>query len=163
MDGLEGAAACWPASWWGGGCWFDPGLGAGGRRVERAPLHLQFASATAHPYGSRFVGKGAEICPPQLLMLVLSGSIPLQAPAKNASALATPAAPLPSQPVTPRKNKAAMCKPLMQNRGVSCKIEMKSKGCQTGEGGQGEVSWASQGLCRELWPCRGVLSRGWLS
>ncbi|XP_007426085.1 zinc finger MYM-type protein 3 isoform X1 [Python bivittatus] len=41
------------------------------------------------------------------------------------------APPLPPQPVTPRKNKAAMCKPLMQNRGVSCKIEMKSKGCQT--------------------------------
>lgn len=62
---------------------------------------------------------------------VLSGSI--QASAKNSSALAAPAAPPPSLPVTPRKNKAAMCKPLMQNRGVSCKIEMKSKGCQTGE------------------------------
>uniref|UniRef100_A0ABM5EWC9 Zinc finger MYM-type protein 3 n=1 Tax=Pogona vitticeps TaxID=103695 RepID=A0ABM5EWC9_9SAUR len=54
-------------------------------------------------------------------------------PAKNSSASTTPAAapPAPSQPATPRKNKAAMCKPLMQNRGVSCKIEMKSKGCQT--------------------------------
>ncbi|KAM6427441.1 zinc finger MYM-type protein 3 isoform 2-T5 [Liasis olivaceus] len=41
------------------------------------------------------------------------------------------AAPLPPQPATPRKNKAAMCKPLMQNRGVSCKVEVKSKGCQT--------------------------------
>ncbi|XP_038172481.1 zinc finger MYM-type protein 3 isoform X4 [Arvicola amphibius] len=36
-------------------------------------------------------------------------------------------------PATPRKNKAAMCKPLMQNRGVSCKVEMKSKGSQTEE------------------------------
>ncbi|XP_060104967.1 zinc finger MYM-type protein 3 isoform X2 [Heteronotia binoei] len=59
-------------------------------------------------------------------------------PAKNTSAPATPAAPLPSQLVTPRKNKAAMCKPLMQNRGVSCKIEMKSKGCQT------EADWKPQ-------------------
>uniref|UniRef100_A0A8C6XLW0 Zinc finger MYM-type containing 3 n=1 Tax=Naja naja TaxID=35670 RepID=A0A8C6XLW0_NAJNA len=45
----------------------------------------------------------------------LPASAPLQAP----------------QPVTPRKNKAALCKPLMQNRGVSCETEMKSKGCQT--------------------------------
>ncbi|XP_032993740.1 zinc finger MYM-type protein 3 isoform X2 [Lacerta agilis] len=56
-------------------------------------------------------------------------------PAKNSSApaaAASAAASQPSsQPITPRKNKAAMCKPLMQNRGVSCKIEMKSKGCQT--------------------------------
>uniref|UniRef100_A0A8B9ZIC7 Zinc finger MYM-type containing 3 n=1 Tax=Anas platyrhynchos TaxID=8839 RepID=A0A8B9ZIC7_ANAPL len=39
-----------------------------------------------------------------------------------------PPPPPPPVPATPRKNKAAMCKPLMQNRGVSCKIEMKSKG-----------------------------------
>ncbi|KAJ7310367.1 hypothetical protein JRQ81_007278 [Phrynocephalus forsythii] len=53
-------------------------------------------------------------------------------PVKNSTASTPPAAPPPtSQPATPRKNKAAMCKPLMQNRGVSCKIEMKSKGCQT--------------------------------
>lgn len=31
-----------------------------------------------------------------------------------------------------------MCKPLMQNRGVSCKFEMKSKGCQT------EADWKPQ-------------------
>uniref|UniRef100_A0A8C5RKP3 Zinc finger MYM-type containing 3 n=1 Tax=Laticauda laticaudata TaxID=8630 RepID=A0A8C5RKP3_LATLA len=48
--------------------------------------------------------------------------------APSSPASAPPQAP---QPVTPRKNKAAMCKPLMQNRGVSCKTEMKSKGCQT--------------------------------
>uniref|UniRef100_A0A8C3VBW8 Zinc finger MYM-type containing 3 n=1 Tax=Catharus ustulatus TaxID=91951 RepID=A0A8C3VBW8_CATUS len=47
-----------------------------------------------------------------------------------------PAPPL--VPATPRKNKAAMCKPLMQNRGVSCKFEMKSKGCQT------EADWKPQ-------------------
>ncbi|NXG79128.1 ZMYM3 protein, partial [Baryphthengus martii] len=46
--------------------------------------------------------------------------------------------PPPPVPATPRKNKAAMCKPLMQNRGVSCKIEMKSKGCQT------EADWKPQ-------------------
>ena len=51
--------------------------------------------------------------------------------APNAS---TPPPP-PPPPATPRKNKAAMCKPLMQNRGVSCKVEMKSKGSQTGEPG----------------------------
>ncbi|XP_053129441.1 zinc finger MYM-type protein 3 isoform X2 [Hemicordylus capensis] len=60
-------------------------------------------------------------------------------PAKNSSSSPTaPAPPPPAQPVTPRKNKAAMCKPLMQNRGVSCKIEMKSKGCQT------EADWKPQ-------------------
>ncbi|KAM9600735.1 zinc finger MYM-type protein 3 isoform 2-T5 [Morphnus guianensis] len=61
--------------------------------------------------------------------------------AKTSSAQMSPAAPpLPPPPVpaTPRKNKAAMCKPLMQNRGVSCKIEMKSKGCQT------EADWKPQ-------------------
>ncbi|XP_015855124.1 zinc finger MYM-type protein 3 isoform X6 [Peromyscus maniculatus bairdii] len=48
----------------------------------------------------------------------------------------TPIVPTPQSlppPATPRKNKAAMCKPLMQNRGVSCKVEMKSKGSQTEE------------------------------
>uniref|UniRef100_A0A8C0VLS0 Zinc finger MYM-type containing 3 n=1 Tax=Cyanistes caeruleus TaxID=156563 RepID=A0A8C0VLS0_CYACU len=52
-----------------------------------------------------------------------------------------PAVPPPTPPLvpaTPRKNKAAMCKPLMQNRGVSCKFEMKSKGCQT------EADWKPQ-------------------
>lgn len=44
-----------------------------------------------------------------------------------------PTPPPPPPPATPRKNKAAMCKPLMQNRGVSCKVEMKSKGSQTEE------------------------------
>ncbi|XP_065545653.1 zinc finger MYM-type protein 3 isoform X4 [Lathamus discolor] len=61
--------------------------------------------------------------------------------AKASSAQMSPAAPPPPAPVlpaTPRKNKAAMCKPLMQNRGVSCKIEMKSKGCQT------EADWKPQ-------------------
>ncbi|NXL45671.1 ZMYM3 protein, partial [Podilymbus podiceps] len=61
--------------------------------------------------------------------------------AKTFSAQTSPAAPPPLPPpvpATPRKNKAAMCKPLMQNRGVSCKIEMKSKGCQT------EADWKPQ-------------------
>ncbi|XP_064525724.1 zinc finger MYM-type protein 3 isoform X2 [Pseudopipra pipra] len=61
--------------------------------------------------------------------------------AKASSAQTSSAAPPPAPPVvpaTPRKNKAAMCKPLMQNRGVSCKLEMKSKGCQT------EADWKPQ-------------------
>ncbi|NXP81057.1 ZMYM3 protein, partial [Ramphastos sulfuratus] len=53
------------------------------------------------------------------------------------SLAAAPALP-PAVPATPRKNKAAMCKPLMQNRGISCKIEVKSKGCQT------EADWKPQ-------------------
>ncbi|KFV51239.1 Zinc finger MYM-type protein 3, partial [Tyto alba] len=60
---------------------------------------------------------------------------------KTSSAQMSPAAPPPPPPpvpATPRKNKAAMCKPLMQNRGVSCKTEMKSKGCQT------EADWKPQ-------------------
>lgn len=60
---------------------------------------------------------------------------------KTSSAHMSPAAPPPPPPpvpATPRKNKAAMCKPLMQNRGVSCKVEMKSKGCQT------EADWKPQ-------------------
>ncbi|XP_065585397.1 zinc finger MYM-type protein 3 isoform X2 [Cyrtonyx montezumae] len=60
---------------------------------------------------------------------------------KTSSAHMSPAAPPPPPPpvpATPRKNKAAMCKPLMQNRGVSCKVEMKSKGCQT------ESDWKPQ-------------------
>uniref|UniRef100_A0A5F8H1S3 Zinc finger MYM-type containing 3 n=1 Tax=Monodelphis domestica TaxID=13616 RepID=A0A5F8H1S3_MONDO len=44
----------------------------------------------------------------------------------------------PPAPSMPRKNKAAMCKPLMQNRGVSCKVDMRSKGCQT------EQDWKPQ-------------------
>ncbi|NXQ38599.1 ZMYM3 protein, partial [Catharus fuscescens] len=61
--------------------------------------------------------------------------------AKASSAQASPTVPPsapPLVPATPRKNKAAMCKPLMQNRGVSCKFEMKSKGCQT------EADWKPQ-------------------
>ncbi|XP_030911913.1 zinc finger MYM-type protein 3 isoform X1 [Geospiza fortis] len=61
--------------------------------------------------------------------------------AKASSAQSSPAVPPPAPPLvpaTPRKNKAAMCKPLMQNRGVSCKFEMKSKGCQT------EADWKPQ-------------------
>ncbi|XP_027546479.1 zinc finger MYM-type protein 3 isoform X4 [Neopelma chrysocephalum] len=61
--------------------------------------------------------------------------------AKASSAQTSSAAPPPAPPVvpaTPRKNKAAMCKPLMQNRGISCKLEMKSKGCQT------EADWKPQ-------------------
>ncbi|XP_075394704.1 zinc finger MYM-type protein 3 isoform X2 [Tenrec ecaudatus] len=55
-------------------------------------------------------------------------------PAKTRSAPTAPTPPPPPPPpATPRKNKAAMCKPLMQNRGVSCKVEMKSKGSQTEE------------------------------
>uniref|UniRef100_A0A6I8N8F7 Zinc finger MYM-type containing 3 n=1 Tax=Ornithorhynchus anatinus TaxID=9258 RepID=A0A6I8N8F7_ORNAN len=45
----------------------------------------------------------------------------------------TRSAPPPPPPSTPRKNKAAMCKPLMQNRGVSCHAETASRGCQTGK------------------------------
>ncbi|NXN07124.1 ZMYM3 protein, partial [Indicator maculatus] len=52
--------------------------------------------------------------------------------------LAAPPPLPPAVPATPRKNKAAMCKPLMQNRGISCKIEVKSKGCQT------EADWKPQ-------------------
>lgn len=60
----------------------------------------------------------------------------LQIPVKTRSAPTAPTPPPPPPPpATPRKNKAAMCKPLMQNRGVSCKVEMKSKGSQTGEPG----------------------------
>ncbi|NXF12312.1 ZMYM3 protein, partial [Smithornis capensis] len=61
--------------------------------------------------------------------------------AKASSAQTSSAAPPPAPPLvpaTPRKNKAAMCKPLMQNRGISCKLEMKSKGCQT------EADWKPQ-------------------
>ncbi|XP_061862398.1 zinc finger MYM-type protein 3 isoform X2 [Colius striatus] len=61
--------------------------------------------------------------------------------AKTSSAQVSPAAQPPQPalvPSTPRKNKAAMCKPLMQNRGISCKIEMKSKACQT------EADWKPQ-------------------
>uniref|UniRef100_A0A669PG34 Zinc finger MYM-type containing 3 n=1 Tax=Phasianus colchicus TaxID=9054 RepID=A0A669PG34_PHACC len=64
-----------------------------------------------------------------------------QLSSKTSSAHMSPAAPPPPPPpvpATPRKNKAAMCKPLMQNRGVSCKVEMKSKGCQT------EADWKPQ-------------------
>ncbi|KFP84932.1 Zinc finger MYM-type protein 3, partial [Acanthisitta chloris] len=64
-----------------------------------------------------------------------------QLSAKASSSQTSPAAPPPAPPLvpaTPRKNKAAMCKPLMQNRGVSCKLEMKSKGCQT------EADWKPQ-------------------
>ncbi|XP_051035593.1 zinc finger MYM-type protein 3 isoform X4 [Phodopus roborovskii] len=57
------------------------------------------------------------------------GKIPVKIP--SAPSVCTP--PPPPPPATPRKNKAAMCKPLMQNRGVSCKVEMKSKGSQTEE------------------------------
>ncbi|XP_059106160.1 zinc finger MYM-type protein 3 isoform X3 [Peromyscus eremicus] len=57
------------------------------------------------------------------------GKIPVKT--RPAPIVPTPQ-PLPP-PATPRKNKAAMCKPLMQNRGVSCKVEMKSKGSQTEE------------------------------
>ncbi|KFP34524.1 Zinc finger MYM-type protein 3, partial [Colius striatus] len=60
---------------------------------------------------------------------------------KTSSAQVSPAAQPPQPalvPSTPRKNKAAMCKPLMQNRGISCKIEMKSKACQT------EADWKPQ-------------------
>lgn len=54
-------------------------------------------------------------------------------PVKTRSVPSVPTPPPPPPPATPRKNKAAMCKPLMQNRGVSCKMEMKSKGSQTEE------------------------------
>lgn len=59
------------------------------------------------------------------------GKIPVKT--RPAPAASTPPPPPPPPPAAPRKNKAAMCKPLMQNRGVSCKVEMKSKGSQTEE------------------------------
>ncbi|XP_063793212.1 zinc finger MYM-type protein 3 isoform X2 [Pseudophryne corroboree] len=52
---------------------------------------------------------------------------------KTHSPQTAPAPPPPPSPTVPRKNKAAMCKPLMQNRGVSCRVETKSKDCQTEE------------------------------
>ncbi|MEE6527639.1 hypothetical protein FKM82_029165 [Ascaphus truei] len=67
------------------------------------------------------------------------------APAKTRSAQLSPAPPPPPHPATPRKNKAAMCKPLMQNRGVSCRVETKSKECQTGErAGEGQKRTGSR-------------------
>ncbi|XP_053329690.1 zinc finger MYM-type protein 3 isoform X2 [Spea bombifrons] len=52
---------------------------------------------------------------------------------KTRTAQVPPAPPPPQSPSAPRKNKAAMCKPLMQNRGISCRVETKSKDCQTEE------------------------------
>ncbi|VFV43464.1 zinc finger mym-type protein 3 isoform [Lynx pardinus] len=63
---------------------------------------------------------------------LFSGKPEIPAKTRSAPAASTPPPP-PPPPATPRKNKAAMCKPLMQNRGVSCKVEMKSKGSQTEE------------------------------
>ncbi|NXW46712.1 ZMYM3 protein, partial [Nyctiprogne leucopyga] len=62
----------------------------------------------------------------------------VSAKSSSAQSPAGPPPPPPPVPATPRKNKAAMCKPLMQNRGVSCKVETKSKGCQT------EADWKPQ-------------------
>uniref|UniRef100_H2ZZK5 Zinc finger MYM-type containing 3 n=1 Tax=Latimeria chalumnae TaxID=7897 RepID=H2ZZK5_LATCH len=53
--------------------------------------------------------------------------------AQRSSSPHPPPTPPQPAPTTIRKNKAAMCKPLMQNRGVSCRIDTKSKGCQTEE------------------------------
>lgn len=86
----------------------------------------------------------------------------LQIPAKTRSAptACTPPPP-PPPPATPRKNKAAMCKPLMQNRGVSCKVEMKSKGSQTGEPGQRDTtSCARQSWASSPGPCPGYSHPG---
>ncbi|XP_069841610.1 zinc finger MYM-type protein 3 [Dendropsophus ebraccatus] len=58
---------------------------------------------------------------------------PNTASPKPSSPQISPAPPPPPSPSLPRKNKAAMCKPLMQNRGVSCRVETKSKDCQTDE------------------------------
>ncbi|XP_072287418.1 zinc finger MYM-type protein 3 isoform X2 [Pyxicephalus adspersus] len=52
---------------------------------------------------------------------------------KPQSPQAASAPPPPPSPTVPRKNKAVMCKPLMQNRGVSCRVETRSKDCQTEE------------------------------
>lgn len=95
----------------------------------------------------------------------MGSSVPLslQIAVKTRSATATPTPPPPPPPATPRKNKAAMCKPLMQNRGVSCKVEMKSKGSQTGESGYLDTtgcppqSWASSAVPRsETRDCLGI-------
>ncbi|XP_043912779.1 zinc finger MYM-type protein 3 isoform X2 [Protopterus annectens] len=67
----------------------------------------------------------------------LESSVPTAKSPTGTAAAATqsPGSPPPSSspPATVRKNKAAMCKPLMQNRGVSCRTESKMKGCQTEE------------------------------
>ncbi|KAM4662391.1 zinc finger MYM-type protein 3 isoform 2-T2 [Discoglossus pictus] len=52
---------------------------------------------------------------------------------KTRSSQLSPAPPPSPLSSMPRKNKAAMCKPLMQNRGVSCRVETKNKECQTEE------------------------------
>ncbi|KAM8933955.1 zinc finger MYM-type protein 3 isoform 2-T2 [Pelodytes ibericus] len=57
---------------------------------------------------------------------------------KSRIAQAPSAPPPPPSPTANRKNKAAMCKPLMQNRGISCRVETKSKDCQT------EADWKPQ-------------------
>ncbi|XP_063288829.1 zinc finger MYM-type protein 3 isoform X5 [Pelobates fuscus] len=51
---------------------------------------------------------------------------------RTAHAAATPTTPT-SPPPSNRKNKAAMCKPLMQNRGTSCGVQMVDSDCQTDE------------------------------
>ncbi|CAH2316565.1 zinc finger MYM-type 3 isoform X1 [Pelobates cultripes] len=51
---------------------------------------------------------------------------------RTAHAAATPTTPT-SPPPSNRKNKAAMCKPLMQNRGTYCGVEMVDGDCQTDE------------------------------
>nr|DBA13708.1 TPA: hypothetical protein GDO54_017052 [Pyxicephalus adspersus] len=43
------------------------------------------------------------------------------------------APPPPASPTVLRKNKAVMCKPLMQNHGVSCRVETRANDCQTEE------------------------------
>lgn len=84
----------------------------------------------------RWGGAGRESMVSEGRLAVGGTRVPLspQIPVKTRSAAtASTPPPPPPPPATPRKNKAAMCKPLMQNRGVSCKVEMKSKGSQTGE------------------------------
>ena len=81
----------------------------------------------------------------------------LQIPAKTrTSPTASTPPPPPPPPATPRKNKAAMCKPLMQNRGVSCKVEMKSKGSQTGELGYLDIVGCAFCSPRSLVLCSGT-------
>uniref|UniRef100_A0A8C5QDR7 Zinc finger MYM-type containing 3 n=1 Tax=Leptobrachium leishanense TaxID=445787 RepID=A0A8C5QDR7_9ANUR len=55
------------------------------------------------------------------------------ATSKSRTAHVTPAPPPPPSPTSVRKNKAAMCKPLMQNRGTYCQVQMTDGDCQTEE------------------------------
>uniref|UniRef100_A0A8V5GP09 Uncharacterized protein n=1 Tax=Melopsittacus undulatus TaxID=13146 RepID=A0A8V5GP09_MELUD len=105
--------------------------------TQKGPESLLNSECSGSP--SSCTCGGEEVVVPQMdTNLLLSAFPQLSAKASAQMSPAAPPPPAPVLPATPRKNKAAMCKPLMQNRGVSCKIEMKSKGCQT------EADWKPQ-------------------